>query len=141
MTRRLVLRWLRTGLVAVLAGAMVALGPLTTTARAGMVGTEAVVNADAQPTRARIHGLLERQEARRELERLGVSADEAHARIDALSDAELAMIAGRLDQLPAGGSALGSILLTAVIIFIVLIITDALGITDVFPWVRNTSRR
>lgn len=50
----------------------------------------------------------------------------------ALTDAEVARINQRVAELPAGGSALGVVLF----IFIVFIITDALGVTDIFPFVH-----
>jgi hypothetical protein len=46
-------------------------------------------------------------------------------------------IAGRLDQLPAGQSAVGAVVGAILIIFLVLLITDLLGLTNVFPFVRR----
>jgi len=42
-----------------------------------------------------------------------------------------------MDQLPAGGDAIGTILGAALVIFIVLVITDILGFTDIFPFVKK----
>ena len=58
-------------------------------------------------------------------------------RVAGLSDAEVRQIAGHLDQLPAGQSALGIVIGAALFIFIVLLITDLLGLTNVFPFVRR----
>ena len=58
---------------------------------------------------------------------------EATARVATLTDAEIASLNQKLDELPAGGEILG-ILLT---IFIVLLITDILGFTKVFPFTRS----
>jgi hypothetical protein len=76
---------------------------------------------------------------------LGVSPEEAQARIDALDDAELAALATNLESQPAGGSgsadvAVAFLVITGVV-FIVLIITDATGITDIFPWVKKPGER
>jgi hypothetical protein len=49
-----------------------------------------------------------------------------------LTDAEVARISQQIDTLPAGGDALGVV----VLIFVILIITDALGVTDIFPFVH-----
>jgi hypothetical protein len=68
---------------------------------------------------------------------LGVDPAEAAQRVAGLSDAEVQQIAGHLDQLPAGQSAVGAILGAALLIFLVLLITDLLGLTDVFPFVRK----
>ena len=107
-------------------------------AQAALVSTEqAIGGAEVADTRARLAALLQRAEVRTELEALGVDADEAAARIARLSDAEVAAVAGRLDQLPAGEGALGAVIGAALVIFFVLLITDLLGLTDVFPFVRR----
>ena len=107
-------------------------------AQAALVSTEqAIDGAEVADTRARLAALLQRAEVRTELEALGVDADEAAARIARLSDAEVAAVAGRLDQLPAGEGALGAVIGAALVIFFVLLITDLLGLTDVVPFVRR----
>jgi hypothetical protein len=65
-----------------------------------------------------------------------VNPEEAKARVDSLTDQEVAEIAARFDQLPAGGNGIGVIVGAAVLIFLVLLITDILGVTDVFPFVK-----
>jgi hypothetical protein len=67
----------------------------------------------------------------------GVDAAEAKARVDAMTDAEVVEVAARLDHLPAGGSAVGAVIGAIVLIFLVLLITDLLGLTNVFPFVRR----
>jgi hypothetical protein len=94
--------------------------------------------AGAGDARERVLAQLDREEVARGLESLGVDPAEARARLAALSDAELQQIAGRLDQIPAGeGSTVGTILLIIAVVFVGLVITDALGLTDVFPWIRK----
>ncbi len=75
-------------------------------ARGAMVGTEVVVEraTQAEADRARLRALLLRDEARAQLETYGINREEAAARLDALSDEEVAEIAGELDALPAGGT-------------------------------------
>ena len=77
---------------------------------------------------------------------LGVAPHEAQARVDALDDVELAALATDLESLPAGGDSDAgdvaiAILVTTAIVFVVLIITDATGVTDIFPWVRKPGQR
>ncbi len=99
-------------------------------ARAAMVGTEAVVETATQieAERARLRALLLRDEARAQLETYGITRDEAVARLDALSDEEVAQIAGKLDALPAGGTgahaaeALGTLVLLAAVAVVVLVV-------------------
>ncbi len=76
-------------------------------AHAAMVTTEHIIEeaAGLQAERAHIRSLLQRVEVRDELAAYGVDPEEAIARVEALSDREIALITERLDSLPAGGSA------------------------------------
>ena len=76
---------------------------------------------------------LERAEVQQQLQAYGVSVDDAKARVAALSDAEAAELAARIDELPAGGA---SILGVALVVFLVLLLTDILGYTKVFPFTK-----
>ena len=106
-------------------------------AHAVMIDTAKILKQKQQDlTRDRLHMLLDRSEVRKQLETWGVNPEEAKARIDSLTDKEVAEIAARLDQLPAGGDGLGVIVGAAVLIFLVLLITDILGVTDIFPFVK-----
>ena len=110
-------------------------------ARGAMVGTEAVVETATQvdADRARLRALLLRDEARAQLETYGITRDEAAARLDALSDEEVAEIAGRLDALPAGGTGhygyealaylviLAAVAVVAVLVLIFEAIVEAIG--------------
>jgi hypothetical protein len=101
-------------------------------ARAGLVGTEqAASNTDA--SRERFNQWLLRDDVRAALQARGIDAAAAQARIDALTDDEARQLAARIDQVPAGGDVLGAI----VFIFIVLLITDILGFTKIFPFTRS----
>lgn len=74
-------------------------------AYAGMIGTDQVAAAvQSQAARDRLHHFLGRSEVRDRLHSLGVSPAAAQARVNAMTDAEAANIAGRIDSLPAGGS-------------------------------------
>jgi len=68
---------------------------------------------------------------------LGVDPSEVDARIAALSDQEISQIAGHIDEMPAGQGVLGAIIVALLIVFIVLLITDLVGLTDVFPFVKG----
>jgi hypothetical protein len=99
-------------------------------ALAGIVSTDtAVVGAE----RERLASLLERSEVQERLLVLGVDPANARARVAALSDAEAAQLAAQLDELPAGGD----ILVAAVLIFLVLLVTDMMGYTKIFPFTRS----
>lgn len=112
-------------------------GPIDA-AHAALVTTEQVIEADAaESDRERVAAFLARDEVRQQMVALGVDPVEAANRVGSLSDAEVRQIAGHLDQLPAGQSAIAAVIGAALFIFLVLLITDLLGLTDVFPFVRH----
>lgn len=123
---------LRRLIAALLVGSLSGMGmPLP--AQAKMVSTDSAV---AAADRAHIASLLDRTEVRAQLEVLGVSVADAKARVAALGDAEAAQLAGQIDSLPAGGDGLGALVGAAVFVFLVLLITDLLGLTKIFPFTR-----
>ena len=71
--------------------------------------------------------MLAQSEVTKELERLGVDPDQTSARIAALSDQELQLLAHDLEELPAGG-----LLATIGVVFIVLLILELVGVIDIF---------
>lgn len=107
-------------------------------ARADMVTTDQVIEelsvADA---RTRVMSFVLREDVGQQLTMLGVEPEEAARRVASLSDDEVEEIAGRLDELPAGQGAIGAIVGAIVLIFLVLLITDLLGLTDAFPFVKS----
>src|SRR5215510_6236878 len=102
-------------------------------AQAALVTTESV---NVSGSRERVAAFLDRADVRLQMESLGVSAKDVKARVDALSDAEVANLAGKIDSMPAGGDPLGAVIGAALIIFLVLLITDLLGLTKVFPFTK-----
>lgn len=106
----------------------------TQTVQAAMIGTEQVAAADsARHNHARIIAALDRPDVVAQLEQFGVSKSDAQARVAALTDDEAATLAGQIDTLPAGGDIVGALLL----VFFVLLVTDVLGLTKVFPFTRS----
>jgi hypothetical protein len=98
-------------------------------ARAAMLSTESALG----PDRERIAQILDRTDMQAQLQAFGVSAAEVTARVAALTDEEAAELAARIGELPAGGvGILGAVL----IVFLVLLLTDILGFTKVFPFTR-----
>ncbi len=107
-------------------------------AQAAMVGTDqAIEQAAAADDRTRVMDFMAREEVRQQMIELGIDPDEGAGRAASLTDVEIQQIAGKLDQLPAGESAIGAIVGAILIIFLVLLITDLLGLTSVFPFVRS----
>ena len=115
--------------VAAIASICMLSAALPTPAQAALVGTEQVLHADSA-ARMRIDAWLARAEVRRALVDNGVDLGQVQGRVDALSDTEAIDFAARIDDLPAGGDILG--ILFAV--FVILLITDILGLTKIFPF-------
>lgn len=109
------------------------LGAQVAPVQAAMVGTaQALAAEQGRVDRDELVSLLQREDLQRQLSALGVDVQHAQERVAALTDAEVTRINERVAELPAGGSALGVVLF----IFIVFIITDSLGVTDIFTFVR-----
>jgi hypothetical protein len=132
------LRQLRRDVALMLAVVMFVTSMPLGVANAALVSTEQVLaGADGAADRARVLAFLDRAEVREQIVALGVDPNEAAARVSALSDAQVREIAGQLDQLPAGQSAIGVVVGAILIIFLVLLVTDLLGLTNVFPFVNH----
>ena len=128
---------LRRCLALLLAVAMTILALPSGTAQAAMVSTERVVVGVAETSeRERVVAFLGRADVVDEMVALGIDPAEARARVATLSDAEIQEIAGALDRLPAGQGAIGAVIGAALLVFLVLLITDLLGLTDFYPFVR-----
>ena len=108
-------------------------------AMGAMIGTEAVVSAEhAQNAREYIKSLLAREDVKNALVSRGIDPLEAKSRIDSLTDEEATRVADQLQALPAGGDGFfTALLIVALIVFLVLLITDIAGYTDIFPFVKS----
>jgi hypothetical protein len=107
-------------------------------AHAAMVGTDQLVSAHAlNAEQQQLTAFLQREDVRQQLHAMGVDAREAERRVAALTPAETQRLAAEMDQLPKGGADLvGAILF----IFLLLLLTDLLGLTDVYPFVKKHRR-
>lgn len=103
-------------------------------AQAAMISTAQMITAEqGNADRARLASLLDREDLQRELAALGVDVAHAKQRVAALTDAEVQQLSQRIGTLPAGGASAAGIL---VLLFLILVATDLLGITDVFTFVH-----
>ncbi|MEJ2491282.1 MAG: PA2779 family protein [Desulfuromonadales bacterium] len=117
--------------------ALVLLNVNVPTAQARMIGTQTVIaEQERAADRELVDAFLAREDVQEIMTQYGVDVSEAQQRVDSLSPAELQNIANSMDSLPAGGDAVGAIVGAAVLIFIVLLITDILGFTHVFTFVN-----
>jgi len=108
---------------------------------AAMVPTEATINKiTAQDARDHLKTLISRNDIKNALISQGINPAEAKVRVDSLSDSEVIELAGKIEQLPAGGGVFGALIGAALIVFLVLLLTDILGYTDVFPFVKSQKK-
>jgi hypothetical protein len=106
-------------------------------AHAELIATDRIESTgQARPSRVFLGSLLERADVRAALESHGVSAEDAKARVAALSDDEVDGLAAKIDSLPAGGNGFETVLWLGFLVFLILLITDILGFTKVFPFTR-----
>jgi hypothetical protein len=98
-----------------------------------LVSTQSVLAGDrAGADRERINEILSRADVQEALLKQGVDLDDVEARVAALSDAEAQQMAEQLEQLPAGAGVVGALFA----VFVILLVTDILGLTDVYPFTR-----
>jgi hypothetical protein len=98
-------------------------------ASAAVISTEqAAVAAERTERLDRVASFLVRADVAAELERFGVDAALAAERAAALSDAELAELDGRIADVAAGGD----LLAVLGIVFVVLLVLELVGVTNVF---------
>jgi len=104
---------------------------------AAMIDTEAVIDmARGQEVRDYLNRIIAREDVQAVFTSYGINPLEAKARLDTLSDAEIVRLYNQIEQLPAGGSDLGTAFIAVGVVFIILFITDLLGYTDVFSFTR-----
>jgi hypothetical protein len=120
-------------LLAWLLSALLMLLPVMNT-QAAMLDTDTLITATGtQRSISELQQLLERQDAQQQLLALGVDPEQVGKRVASLSDSELARINQGIDTLSAGGDSVVGVLL---VIFIVFVITDVLGATNIFPFIH-----
>ncbi len=105
--------------------------------QAELIATDQVaVVADVAKDRALVNETFRRPELQAKLQEFGVSLQDAQARVAALTDQEISALALQIETAPAGGT---DVLAFVLVIFIVLLITDIMGFTTVFPFVKHGS--
>ncbi len=97
-----------------------------------VAASQGVVGASAQ--RDHVNSVLDRADVAAGLQERGVSVEQARARVAALTDDEVAQVAYTIDTAPAGAADALGVILT---LFVVLLITDILGFTKIFPFTRT----
>jgi len=113
------------------------LGGQLTPAYASMVSTETVLQqAQRSVDRGELLGMLDREDVQKQLEAMGVDTAAAKQRVASMTAEEIAQLNKRLGDMPAGGDALGIVLF----LFLVFVVTDMLGATDIFPFIHPITK-
>lgn len=103
-------------------------------AHTSLIGTEQLASTLApSESRVRLLAALDRADLAAALQVRGVAASDVRLRVNALTDDEAAQLAAQIDQAPAGADIVG----TLFTVFIILLVTDILGLTKVFPFTRS----
>ena len=117
----------RTAITALVALSLIIAG--TPAVRADLVSTsEALALEDGALAQATLDLELAREELTADLTALGVDQEVARLRASMLSAAEIEEVAGRIQDLPAGGGVVGVLGVT----FIVLLVLELVGVIDIF---------
>lgn len=106
---------------------------LITTEQVAQEQAVAARSVEGNASRERLAAELDRPELVAKLEQWGVTPEQARSRVDALSDEEAQRLVAQIDEAPAGAGVLGAL----VFIFVLLLVTDILGLTKVFPFTRS----
>lgn len=106
--------------------------------QAKMIGTDSVIAEQLTiEQRTQVKDFLAQENVVQLLTQYGVDPIEAQKRVESLSNAELAEIAYSIDKMPAGGDGVGAVVGAALLIFLVLLVTDLIGLTHVYPFVNH----
>ncbi len=106
-------------------------------ANAAMIGTAEVLQAQQQQVdRQQLLQMLQEQGVDEKLAAMGVERDQVEARINSLSNAELAQFNQQLSEAPAGAGVVGII----VLFLVLFIVTDMLCATNIFSFVKCINR-
>lgn len=107
-------------------------GSITLPVQAAMISTPDVIQSQQSAyDREQLSSMLERDDVQQQLLSMGVAPETVQDRVNSMTDFEIAQLNEQINNMPAGGI-LGAI----VLIFVVFVITDAIGATDIFPFVR-----
>ena len=102
-------------------------------ANAALVTNAEVINlAQADNARSSVLQSIQRSDVKAQLRAMGVNPADIESRVNMMTAEEIEMLNKHMDELPVGGDLLGVIL----IIFIVFVITDVIGATDIFPFIK-----
>jgi hypothetical protein len=96
---------------------------------ADVIGTQYIVESETRAaTISKVEQLLVQEQVAEQLQTFGIDADDVSLRLQGMTTAELLSLEGQLDSQIAGSGALSVI----GAVFLVLLILELVGITDIF---------
>ncbi len=108
------------------------------TATADMIGNTAIMAQSEQGVqRQALIQQLQRSEVREQFLSMGVQPEAVEQRVQQLSDAEVVQLNQQIANAPAGSGVLGLV----VLVFLVFVITDVIGATDIFPFIHSINTK
>ncbi|MBE0493074.1 MAG: PA2779 family protein [Thiomicrospira sp.] len=113
--------------------ALAFLGLSTMPLQAAMVSTDELISTQqAQMDRESIAALLDRADVQEKLVAMGVTVGDVEQRIALMTNAEVAQLNQQIADLPAGEGVVGIL----VLLFVIFVVTDVIGATNIFPFIR-----
>jgi Mg2+ and Co2+ transporter CorA len=109
------------------------LGLSFTNVQAAIISNDQIINQAQQTNeRAALLQTIAREDVQQQLSKMGVDPADIENRINQMTQQEIAQLNQQMNELPAGSGVLGILLL----IFLVFVITDVIGATDIFPFIH-----
>jgi len=104
-----------------------------TNVQAAIVSNDQIIqNIDQANDRAALLQTIKREDVQVQLTSMGVNAADVETRINQMTHEEVAQLNQQMAELPVGGSVVGIIIL----VFVIFVITDVIGATDIFPFIH-----
>ena len=100
--------------------------------QAAMVTNDVILNQAHNSAKTELLQTINRADVKQRFISMGVKPEAVEDRIQLMTADEVAQLNKQIDELPAGGDVLGVIL----VVFIVFVITDVIGATDIFPFIK-----
>ena len=128
---------IRKAIATVLSLSILWLGIFSSVAQADLIQTQEMQQQEQSGyDRQKLIDALDQDRVQQQLVTFGVDPEIAKERVASMTDSELAQLNDQIDQLPAGSGVLGVV----VIIFVVFVITDVIGATDIFPFIKSVGK-
>lgn len=101
--------------------------------QAAIISNEQIIYKIVQVNdKAALLQTLQRADVKTQLSSMGVNPSDLESRISQMTHEEIALLNQQMADLPAGAGVLGTVLF----IFLVFVITDVIGATDIFPFIH-----